>query len=494
MEIESITPFLALAVALVGAALIGVTRKYPNLREGCSLGAGIFQFYLVLTLFPSVLAGNTIHYTLFTFLPEASISFRVDAMGLVFAITASSLWILTIIYSIGYMRHLQAHAQTRFYACFAIAMAATIGIAFSANLITLYIFYEMLTLVTYFLVTHAGTEEALAAGREYLFYHLMTSFFFLLPAIFVTYTLSGTLTFHPGGIFPAGVDTTLLVIVYVLFLGGCAKAAIMPFHGWLPAAMVAPVPVSALLHAVAVVNAGVFLVLRVIRDVFGAELMQQLNLGVATVVAASITILIASVIALKRDSLKALLAYSTIGNLSYMILGAALLNPSGLTGGIIHIANHGFAKITLFFCAGSIYLASHKTKISEMARIGVQMPWTMAAFVIGGLGIIGIPLTGGFISKWFLLVGLIDAKLYWALAVLAIGTFLSARYFFMVIRTAYFSKTEEGEAVHHQEGGSQEEIKEVSPLIVVPLIVTAVITMILGFYPQILLELARKAF
>ena len=198
--------------------------------------------------------------------------------------------------------------------------------------------------------------------------------------------------------------------------------------------------------------------------------------------------------ALKRDSLKALLAYSTIGNLSYMILGAALLNPSGLTGGIIHIANHGFAKITLFFCAGSIYLASHKTKISEMARIGVQMPWTMAAFVIGGLGIIGIPLTGGFISKWFLLVGLIDAKLYWALAVLAIGTFLSARYFFMVIRTAYFSKTEEGEAVHHQEGGSQEEIKEVSPLIVVPLIVTAVITMILGFYPQILLELARKAF
>jgi len=494
MEIESITPFLAMAAALVGAALVGVTRGTPNLREGCSLGAGILQFYLVLTMLPSVLAGNTIHYTLLTFMPEASISFRVDALGLVFAITASFLWILTTIYSIGYMRHLQEHAQTRFYACFAIAMAATIGIAFSANLITLYMFFESLTLVTYFLVTHAGTEAAFAAGREYLMYHLSTSFFFLLPATIVTYTLSGTFEFQPGGVFPAGNNGTLLVIVYVLFLSGCAKAAIMPFHSWLPAAMVAPVPVSALLHAVAVVNAGVFVVLRVIRDIFGAELMQQLNLGVWTVVVVSITILSASFIALKRDSLKAVLAYSTIGNLSYMIMGAALLNPSGLTGGIIHIANHGVAKITLFFCAGSIYLASHKTKISEMAGIALRMPWTMAAFVIGGLGIIGIPLTGGFISKWFLLVGLIDAKLWWALPVLAIGTFLSARYFFLVIRTAYFANTVGGEADDHHEQQSEEEIKEVSPFIVAPMIVTAVITIILGVDPKLLLALARAAF
>ena len=494
MEIGSITPLLALAAAVVGAALVGITRKYPNLREGCSLGAGMLQFYLVMTMLPSVLAGNTIHYTLLTFLPEASISFRVDALGLVFAITASFLWILTTIFSIGYMRHLNEQAQTRFYACFGIAMAATIGIAFSANLLTLYIFYETLTLVTYFLVTHAGTEAALAAGREYLFYHLMTSFFFLLPAILVTYTLTGTIAFHPNGIFPAGHNPTLLVIIYALFLGGCAKAAIMPFHRWLPGAMVAPVPVSALLHAVAVVNAGVFLVFRIIIDIFGVELMQQLHLGVGTVVVASITILLSSFIALQRDSLKAVLAYSTISNLSYMILGAALLNPGGLTGGVIHIANHAFAKITLFFCAGSIYLASHKTKISEMAQIGVRLPWTMAAFLIGGLGIIGIPLTGGFISKWYLLVGLIDAKLFWGLAVLAIGTFLSARYFFAVIRMAYFSKPEGGEAVDHQAGGAREEIKEVSPLIVAPLIVTAVITVILGIYPQLLLELARRAF
>ncbi len=494
MEIGSITPFLAMAVAVGGAALVGITRAYPNLREGCSLGAGMLQFYLVLTMLPSVLAGNTIHYTLLTFLPEASISFRVDALGLVFGLTASSLWILTTIFSIGYMRHLNEHAQTRFYACFGIAMAATIGIAFSANLLTLYIFYETLTLVTYFLVTHAGTDKALAAGREYLFYHLMTSFFFLLPAIIATYTLAGTFSFQPGGVFPAGDNGAFLVIVYVLFLGGCAKAAIMPFHGWLPGAMVAPVPVSALLHAVAVVNAGVFLVFRIVLDIFGPELMQQLHLGVGTVVVGSITIVLSSFIALQRDSLKAVLAYSTISNLSYMVLGAALLNPSGLTGGIIHIANHAFAKITLFFCAGSIYLASHKTKISEMAEIGLRLPWTMAAFVIGALGIIGIPLTGGFISKWYLLVGLIEGKLFWGLAVLAIGTFLSARYFFTIIRTAYFSKAEAGGAGEHQAERSQEEIKEVSLFIVTPLIVTAVVTIILGLYPQLLLELARGAF
>jgi len=504
MQVESITPFLALAAALVGSALIALTRKSPNLRDGCSVGAAVLQFICVLTMLPPVLAGQTVHYTLLSFLPQVSIAFRVDALGLVFAATASFLWILTGIYAIGYMRLLKEQAQTRFFACFAITMAATMGIAFSANLVTLYIFYEVLTLLTYPLVTHKETEEAYAAGRKYIYYHFATSVAFLLPAIIVTYALSGTFSFQPHGVFPEGLNTTLLVVVYFLFLVGCAKAAIMPFHGWLPAAMVAPVPVSALLHAVAVVNAGVFLVLRVIMNVFGEELMLQLNLGIATAIIASFTILVASFYAYRLDSLKAVLAYSTISQLSYMVLGAALLNPSGLTGGVIHIANHAFSKITLFFCAGSIYLASHKANISEMGGIGRQLPWTMAAFLIGALSTVGVPATAGFITKWFLFVGAFEAKQFLIFFVLLIGTLLSAAYYLRVLRTAYFPPEEKAHlalagtaAASNPHGEHHEEtrpIHEVSLLIVVPLLVTAVLSIVFGLYPQPLLELARKAF
>lgn len=487
MQVESITPVLAMGSALAGAALIALTRTRPNLRDGCSVGAAVLQLLCVLTMLPTVLAGNTVHYTLLTFLPQVSIAFEVDALGLVFAGTASFLWILTGIYSISYMRLLKEQAQTRFFACFAITMAATMGIAFSANLITLYLFYELLTLLTYPLVTHSQTAEAYAAGRKYILYHFATSVAFLLPAIIATYALSGTFSFQPDGVFPKGANTTLLVVVYFLFLVGCAKAALMPFHGWLPAAMVAPVPVSALLHAVAVVNAGVFLVLRVILNVFGEGLMQELNLGIATAVIASVTILIASFYAYRLDSLKAILAYSTISQLSYMILGAALLNPSGLTSAIIHLTNHAFAKSTLFFCAGSIYLATRKTSISEMSGIGRRMPWTMAAFVIGALSTVGVPATAGFITKWFLFVGAIETRQFLILLVVLVGTLLSAAYYFRVLRTAYFLPDEKAPRVPAGTG-------EVSLLIVVPLLITAALSIVMGLYPQLLLELARKAF
>ena len=296
-----------------------------------------------------------------------------DAFSILFALGASFLWILTSFYSIGYMRTLDEHAQTRYFTFFAVALSATMGVAFSANLFTMFLFYEGLTIVTYPLVGHKDTDEARAGARKYVVYLLGAAKAFLVAAIILTYNLAGTLEFTKNGLFPSAVQDAnplLLSIIFVLFLFGFAKCAVMPFHGWLPAAMVAPTPVSALLHAVAVVKTGVFTVLRVIFFVFGAGLMKNLGVDMFTVFLASLTIITASAIALSRDNLKARLAFSTISQLSYIILGAALLTPSSMVGGIIHITNHAFSKITLFFCAGSIYASAHKTEISQLSGIG----------------------------------------------------------------------------------------------------------------------------
>ncbi|MFQ5949437.1 MAG: proton-conducting transporter membrane subunit, partial [Nitrospiria bacterium] len=302
MEIESIRPLLVMLVSLIGTVLIIVNRADPNRREACSLGAAGLKFLLVASMIPSVLAGNTFHFTLFTFLEEVTISLKVDPLGIIFATVASFLWLITTFYSIGYMRAHKEHSQTRYYSCFAVTLTATMGVAFSANLVTLYLFYEMLTLVTYPLVSHSQTDEAYAGANKYFFYLLGTSKAFLLTAVLLTYAVAGTLDFQQGGLFPPGINETALVVIYFLFLAGIGKAAIMPLHAWLPAAMVAPTPVSALLHAVAVVNTGVFCVLRVIFHVFGVELMQSLNLSLATAVLASFTIIMASMYALTRDN------------------------------------------------------------------------------------------------------------------------------------------------------------------------------------------------
>lgn len=482
MEIESITPVLAVAVSLLGAALIVVTRRSPNIREGCSVAAGIAKFLIVLTMVPAVLAGNTIHYTLLSLAPGVPIlAFRVDALGLLFAAIASFLWILTTFYSIGYMRSLQEHAQARYYFCFAITMSATIGVAFSSNLVTLYLFYELISFSTYPLVAHKETEEAFAKGNTYVFYLMMTSKGLLL-ASFLAYALSGTFDFKPNGMFPSETNPTLLTLTYVLFLVGIGKAAIMPFHAWLPAAMVAPTPVSALLHAVAVVNTGIFCVLRVMFHVFGVELMKALNLGVMTAVIASITIIIASLYALTRDNLKALLAYSTIGQLSYMVLGGALLTPAGMASGIIHIANHALGKITLFLCAGSIYVAAHKTKVSELNGIAKRMPFTMAAFALGALSLIAIPPLGGFISKWYLTLGAIEAEQYPVIAVLITSTILNACYFIPIVYAAFFRDLPPGEKAERQEAPT---------VMVVPLVLTAIGILVSFFMPSVFLDLAR---
>jgi len=493
METTSAAPLLATAVPALAAALIFAARARPNLREACSVTAAALQTLIVLSMVPAVLDGKTLHFTLSSFIPQVSIAFRVDALGVLFAAVASLLWLLTTLYSIGYLRALGERSQTRYFAAFAIAMTATMGIAFSANLVTLYLFYEGLTFITYPLITHAQTDEAFAAGKRYLQYHLGTSIAFLLPAIIVTFALSDTFDFRPGGVFGEDAGSTGLVVAYILFLVGATKAAIMPLHLWLPGAMVAPVPVSALLHAVAVVNAGVFLMLRVILDIFGVGLMDDLSLGIVTAVFVSITVLLATFYAYRLDSLKAVLAYSTISHLSLMILAVALLDRSSMTGGIMHLVNHSFGKITLFFCAGSILIATGKTKISELSGIGRQLPWTMAAFAVGALSIVGLPPTAGFVTKYYIAIGMIDAKEVAFLLVLFLSTLVSAGYYLRILRTAFFGSPPEPAPASVPSEPPAPQPSDPRRLVVVPLLVTASLSLAIGIYPSFVLDLVRAA-
>ncbi len=472
MQIDSIIPFLAVAVALFGAVLIVINRRSPNIRETWSVAAATLMFLFVIYMLPGVLAGNTFHYTLFTITSGVSFAFRADAMGLLFAVTSSFLWILTTFYSIGYMRSLKEHAQTRYYLCFALTMASTIGVAFAANMLTLYLCYELVGICAYPLVVHNETEEAYAKGNKYIFYLFGMAKLFLLAA-FLSYGLSDTLDFKPGGVFPADADKTLLTITFILFVVGIgAKMAIMPLHAWLPAAMIAPTPVSALLHAVAVVKVGVFSLMRVGLDTFGLETLKDLGVGAPLVYLLSFTIVAASVIALRQDNLKARLAYSTISQLSYIILGMALLTTTGVTGGLLHIAKHAFAKITLFFCAGAIFVASGKTRVSELNGIGKQMPFTMAAFALGSLTLI---------FKWQWISGLIETGQYIVVAVLVASPILNAFYFLPIVYAAFFKDLPSGEKA---------ERREAPTIAVVPLMLTAVIVVVLFFAPSIFLDLA----
>ena len=490
--IVSIKPFLAVLVSSVGALFIIGTGKKPNLRESWSIIAGVLKLIIILSMIPAVVYDKKIiSYSLFNILPGIEIGFRVDAFGLLFAMGASILWIATSFYSIGYMRSTNEHSQTRYFTCFAVALSATIGVAFSANLFTMFLFYEVLTIITYPLVAHKGTPEAKAGGRKYAIYLLGAAKAFLVAAIILTYNLTGTLEFSKDGIFPAimqSENSQLLYIIFVLFLFGFAKSAVMPLHSWLPAAMVAPTPVSALLHAVAVVKTGVFTVLRVIFFVFGTDLMLDIGVDVFIITFTSVTIIASSIIALSMDNLKARLAFSTISQLSYIILGAALLTPSAMVGGIIHITNHAFSKITLFFCAGSIYVSSHKTEVSQLNGIGKKMPWTMAAFALATLSMIGVPPASGFITKWYLVIGSLERNSLVVLTVLLVSSFLNAAYFVPILYKAFFKK--ENSNSEEKISLQDKNLKE-NPFLVVPLSLTAIVSVILGLYPDFIVHIAE---
>jgi len=437
---------LALAAPLAGALGIALTGARPNLREGVSLAAAAVLFAAALGLLAAVAGGARPGLELFEILPGVGLAFRAEPLGAGFAVIVGSLWFITVLYAIGYMRAHHEENQTRFYTFFAIAIAATVGGALAANLLTLYLFYEILTLATWPLVTHGGEAKDRAGGRTYLMVLLGTSLSFLLLAIVWTYAIAGTLEFRPGGVLggaegpPAGTPPVAVAVLFALFLFGTGKAALLPFHRWLPAAMVAPTPVSALLHAVAVVKLGVFTILKVTLYIFGLDLLASLEATLVMQYVAAATLLVAAVVALREDNLKRRLAYSTISQLAYIVLAATLANATALAAGGLHIAVHAFAKITLFFCAGAILVSLHKTAVSELAGIGRRMPVTMAAWTIASLCVIGMPLTGGFWSKWYLANGALEAGQPVMLVVILAGSLLAVGYLLPPAIQAFFAR------------------------------------------------------
>lgn len=471
---------LALLVPLCGAVVIGLLGRWPNLRESATMVTALVLFACVIRVLVGFNNGEPIVIHVAYLFSGLSISFSTEPLSILFAMIASGLWLVTSVYAIGYMRGTHETNETRFYVCFALALFGAMGVAFSDNLLTLFIFYEVLTLSTYPLVTHKGDAKAKAGGRTYLGILMTTSIMFLLPAIIWTYAVAGTLDFRPGGILSGNIGPAAATVLLALFLFGVAKAAVMPVHRWLPAAMVAPTPVSALLHAVAVVKAGVFTLIKVVVYIFGTEFLAEVPYEIFAVYISGFTVVAASVVALRQTNLKRLLAYSTIAQLSYIVMATMALAPFSEIGAALHIAAHAFGKITLFFTAGAIYVASKKTDITQLRGIGRRMPYTMTAFAIGALSMIGVPPTAGFVSKWFIIAGAFQLENYFVLVVLILSTALNAAYFLPIIFKAFFLEETEVPANNHRE----------APLSMVgALCVTAALTLLFFVFNGPVLEL-----
>ncbi|MHC4849121.1 MAG: monovalent cation/H+ antiporter subunit D family protein [Planctomycetota bacterium] len=475
---ESLVPLAAVLTPLGAIPLIVASNKWRDIREAWTLLAAFGAFFLVASLIPWVDASTAVGSGSFELVRGIALELRVDQTGLFFGLIASGLWVVTCFYSIGYVRAHQEGHQTRYFASFAACIGSTLGVAFAGNLVTFLVFYEMLSLATYPLVIHSESPRAIRSGRKYLTYAL-TAGVLLLAAVIWTGQAAGTYEFTAGGILnPGALSAPSMRILFLLFIAGVGvKAGLMPLHGWLPAAMVAPTPVSALLHAVAVVKSGVFGIIRVVGFVFGPETMRGYGLDSILLLVAGVTILLASCIALRSDNLKRRLAYSTIGHLSYIVLGVALLNREGFAGGMLHMVNHATMKITLFFCAGAIIVHLHKDNVSQLNGIGRAMPWTMGAFAIGALGLAGVPPVNGFLSKWMLCEG--STKL--TMAVLLTSGLLNAAYFFPIVHRAFFRPPDEGVA----------EKGEAPLMMLIPICIVASLSLILFFWPDLFLGMAR---
>lgn len=496
---ETVT--LALGVPLLGFVLVAMSGRIPNLRETFTLLTAVATFALVASLYSAVMRGEEVRVALFEVMPGVPLAFRVEPLGMVYALVATLLWIPNSVYSIGYMRGNNEKHQTRFYSCFPLAIASAVGIAFADNVFTMFVFYEMLTLSTFPLVTHKGSTDAMRSGRVYLGILLTTSVAFQLFAVMWIAVLAqqgaaSGIEFTEGGVFAAAlasdaVSADIVGLLFFLYIYGIGKAALMPVHRWLPAAMVAPTPVSAFLHAVAVVKAGVFCVVKVTVYVFGLGTLNRYGLGEWLLYVSGFTIVAASLIAAFQDNLKKRLAYSTISQLSYVVMAAALFTPLGVLAATFHIVAHAFGKITLFFAAGSVYTAAHKTQVSQLNGIGRRMPATMAAFTVGALSMIGVPPLVGFVSKWWLINSImergtltgVDFSEVFVLLVIAASTLLNASYFLPIVYRAFFKPLSD-EDMKHPHG-------EAPMAIVYALSFTAALTVLFFFWHRPALDLAE---
>ncbi|MEZ5818307.1 MAG: proton-conducting transporter membrane subunit [Hyphomicrobiaceae bacterium] len=482
---------LTLAIPFVGMLAIWALHNRPNARETATLMTAALLALTVWSLLPDVTAGGRPEALLITVASGLDLALKVEPLGLLFALVASTLWIVNSIYSIGYMRAHEEPRQTIFYVCFAIAIGSAMGLAFAKNLFTLFVFYELLTISTYPLVTHNGDEAARRGGRIYMLMLIGTSMVLLLPAIILTGVLAGTLDFAAGGILPAELGAGVVAALLALYMFGIGKAALMPMHFWLPSAMVAPTPVSALLHAVAVVKAGVFTVLKVVVYVFGVERLASTGAGDWLTIVASASLLLASAIAMTKDNLKARLAYSTVSQLAYCVLGASLAVSSGIVGGALQIAMHAVGKITLFFCAGAIYVATHKTEISEMTGIGRKMPFTFAAFLVGALSIIGLPPLGGAWSKWWLILGALDSGKLAVVGVLILSSLMNVLYLLPIFFRGCFLPPQRLASVGAAGHELADDLERRHWMVVLPPCITAFLCLVVFVYADRIVALVQ---
>jgi multicomponent Na+:H+ antiporter subunit D len=476
---NGLVPLALLATSLVtAAAIFPMAEEARRARTIVNLIGAVLKLAIVLAVAGPVLDGQRFEWSS-PLLPGVGLLLRIDELSLLFMTLSALLWLLTTIYAIGFLEH--SPHRSRFFGFFSLCVTSTVGISLAGNMVTFLVFYELLTLATYPLVAHKGTPEALAGARVYLRYTIGGGAVLLIGVVWLT-VVTGPVAFTPGGAAEVVALATdqpgvMAAIFTVLIAGLAVKSALVPVHGWLPQAMVAPAPVSALLHAVAVVKAGVFGIVRVVYDVFGIPTAAGLGVLTPLAVVAAVTIVFGSLRALAQDDLKKRLAYSTVSQISYIVLGSAVVGVVSTTGALAHLVHQGLMKITLFFCAGAIAQTLHLHKVSDLSGVGRRMPVTMAAFTIGALGMIGVPPIAGFVTKLYLGVGAVQSGHVWVVAVLAVSTVLNAAYFLPILIAAWF-----GEWIPTEGQRSPRPHIEANVLLVGPAAITAGLSLAVGVF------------
>jgi len=477
MNWEHLLPVLAVGSSLIpGCVIFALREEQKTLRTVLNLAGAVLKLLFVAMMLWGV-SNDHVYEMRYPLIENLDFALHADAFSLLFVTLSAVLWLFTTIYAIGYLEG--SPNRGRFFGFFSLCVSATTGIALSANLFTFLVFYEILTLTTYPLVVHRGTPAAMRGGHIYLAYTVAGGAALLLAIVWLQ-SVVGPVEFTERGVLAvAGSEQhfELRIIFVLLIVGFGVKAALVPMHGWLPEAMVAPAPVSALLHAVAVVKAGAFGIVRVVYDVFGVEFCSELGVATPLAVAASITIVYGSLRAVYQDDLKRRLAFSTVSQVSYIALGAAVVGPLATTGGIVHLVHQGVMKITLFFAAGNLAETLGIQKVSELNGVARRMPWTMVAFTIGAMGMIGLPPMAGFVSKWYLGGGVIEANQPWVIVVLTVSTGLNAIYFLPIVFAAWFKRPPGKWPEDHRHGRFETRLS-----LLVPPLITAAFTILVGLF------------